>query len=107
MLNNSIQEVIDILNGKQRSYLRGKANDFDPVIHIGKEGISEQVIDQVKELLADHELIKGRVLDNAPLDAGSAARELADETGASVVQVIGNVFVIFLRNKEEPIYNLP
>ena len=96
-----------MLNGKQRSYLRGEGNTLDPLIHIGKDGVSESVIEQVEELLDDHELIKGRVLDNAPLESRDAAHEMADKTGADVVQGIGGVFLIYRRNEEEPQYKLP
>ena len=95
-----------MLSGKDRSYLRGQANDLDPVIHIGKDGISESVIEQVEELLDIHELIKGRVLDNAPKGVKNVAEDLAQKTDSSVVQVIGSVFVIFRENPEESSFNL-
>lgn len=96
-----------MLTGKQRSYLRAQGNKLDPIIHIGKEGISQAVIGQVEEALTDHELIKGRVLKNSLEEARDVANELADKCEADVVQVIGNVFLIFRRNPEEPIYRLP
>ena len=96
-----------MLNGKQRSYLRGEGNSMDPLIHVGKDGVTDSVIEKADELLEDHELIKGRVLDNAPTEAREVAYELSDKTEASVVQVIGSVFLIYRRNDEEPQYNLP
>jgi RNA-binding protein len=95
-----------MLTGKQRSYLRSQGNKLDPIIHIGKEGITAGVIEQVNEALKDHELIKGRVLKNSLEEAREAADELASECEAEVVQIIGNVFILFKRNEEEPIYNL-
>lgn len=95
-----------MLNGKWRSYLRGKANRLDPIIHIGKDGINQGLIDQLDEALENHELIKGRILNNSLEETRDAANELAESSGAEVVQVIGNVFVLFRRNEEEPIYIL-
>ncbi|MGM0437156.1 MAG: ribosome assembly RNA-binding protein YhbY [Bacillota bacterium] len=95
-----------MLTGKQRSYLRGEANELDPVIHIGKDGISESVVEQVEELLEIHELIKGRVLDNAPQGVKNTAYELAEKTDSEVVQVIGNVFIIYREDPEDSNYNL-
>ncbi len=95
-----------MLNGKRRSYLRGKANRLDPIIHIGKDGINQGLIDQLDEALENHELIKGRILNNSLEETRDAANELAESSGAEVVQVIGNVFVLFRRNEEEPIYIL-
>ena len=95
-----------MLTGKQRSYLRGEANELDPVIHIGKDGISDAVLEQVEESLDIHELIKGRVLDNAPQGVKNSAYELAEKTDSEIVQVIGNVFVIYRENPEESNYNI-
>lgn len=96
-----------MLTGKQRSYLRGKANKFDPIIHVGKDGVTEGLIEQVDESLESHELIKGRVLKNALEETKEVVYEIAERCEADVVQVIGYVFILFRRNEEEPIYNLP
>ena len=96
-----------MLNGKQRSYLRGKANEMNPIVRVGKEGISEGVIEDLDKALDDHELVKGRVLNNTLVDVKDAAYELADSCNAEVIQIIGNVFILFRRNQEEPIYKLP
>ena len=96
-----------MLSGKQRSYLRRQANKLEPVIHIGKDGINDGLIKQLLEALEDHELIKGRVLQNSLEEARNVAEQLAEECGAEPVQVIGNVFILFKRNEEEPVYHLP
>ncbi|MFW6237990.1 MAG: ribosome assembly RNA-binding protein YhbY [Halanaerobiales bacterium] len=96
-----------MLNGKQRSFLRGQGNDLDPVIHIGKNGISEELVEQTDKALDDHELIKVRVLENSLFSTRQAADELAEKTNADVIQVIGSVFLLYRRNEEEPVYNLP
>ena len=92
-----------MLSSKQRAYLRAMANRYDTIFQIGKGGISETLIQQVKDALRKRELIKLHVLDNCPMDAREAAAELAEATGAEVVQVIGSRFVLFLRNPKEPV----
>ena len=96
-----------MLTGKQRSFLRGKANNLDPYVHIGKEGLYEAIYEQIDEVLDDHELVKIRVLDNSLEDINEVAHEVCDHLGADLVQVIGNVFIIFRRNLEDPVYSLP
>jgi len=96
-----------MLTGKQRSYLRGKANKLDPYVHIGKEGLNEAVYEKIDEVLDDHELVKVRILDNSLEDINEVANQVCESLGAELVQVIGNVFVIYRRNMEEPIYDLP
>ena len=46
------------MKGKQRAYLRGEANTMNPVLQIGKDGISEGVINQVDETIESKELIQ-------------------------------------------------
>ena len=96
-----------MLTGKQRSYLRGKANSLDPYVHIGKEGLNESVYEKIDEVLDDHELVKIRILDNSLEDINEVVNDVCEQLGAERVQVIGNVFIIFRRNMKEPKYNLP
>ena len=92
-----------MLTSKQRSTLRGIASKYETILQVGKGGISEALVQQVKDALRKRELIKMRVLDNCPLDAREAAEELAARTGSEGVQVIGSRFVLFLRNPKEPV----
>ena len=92
-----------MLTSKQRSTLRGIASKYETILQVGKGGISEALVQQVKDALRKRELIKMRVLDNCPLDAREAAEELSEKTESDVVQVIGSRFVLFLRNPKEPV----
>lgn len=65
------------LTSKQRAQLRGLANSLTPIVHIGKEGITEAVVKQTDEALEARELIKCRVLESALLTAREACDELA------------------------------
>ena len=56
--------------------------------------------------LRKRELIKLRVLDNSGYTAREAADEIAEATGADVVQVIGSKFVLFKRNPKEPVIDI-
>ena len=83
------------LTSKQRAQLRGLANDIDTIVHIGKDGIGDNLIKQADDALEARELIKGRVLENAMLSAREGAEELAKATRSQVVQVIGTKFVLY------------
>jgi len=95
------------LTGKDRSYLRAEGHGMDPLLQIGKDGLSESTIDKTEELLTDHELIKLRVLDNNQLSAKESANKLAELTESRVVQVIGNVALLYRENPEISGYNIP
>ena len=94
-----------MLTSKQRAALRGQANKMETILQIGKDGISENTINQVDDALTARELIKLRVLDNCPLTAREASDELCDALGCDGVQVIGSRFVLFRRNEEKAKYD--
>ena len=83
------------LTSKQRAQLRGIAASTETIVHIGKDGISENLIKQVNDALEARELIKGRVLENSMYTAREAAEELCLPTRSEVVQVIGSKFVLY------------
>ena len=83
------------LTSKQRAQLRGLANGIDTILHVGKEGIGDNLAKQADDALEARELIKGRVLENSLLSAREAAEELAQRTRSQVVQVIGTKFVLY------------
>ena len=58
-----------MLTGKQRSYLKGLANEIDPIFQVGKNGITDNFIKQIDEALEARELIKVNVLNNSLLEA--------------------------------------
>ena len=91
------------LTSKQRAQLRGLANSLEPIVHIGKEGISDSLVKQADEALEARELIKCKVLENAMLTAREACQELSVKTRSEAVQVIGSKFVLYRQshNKEK------
>ena len=89
-----------MLTSKQRAQLRGLASKRDTTLHVGKSGITETVTRQLHEALVVHELVKGKVLENAPLTPREACDALAAACKADAVQVIGSKFVIYRPNPE-------
>jgi RNA-binding protein len=49
------------LKGSQRKYLRGAAHSYKPLVQIGKEGLSEGVLNAIEAALEAHELIKVKI----------------------------------------------
>ena len=91
-----------MLNGKQRAQLRGIANSIDTILHIGKDGVTENIVKQANDALCAREIITCRVLENSLMTAREACDELVELTKAEPVQVIGTRFVIYKRNPEKP-----
>lgn len=89
------------LTSKQRAQLRAMANPLEPVVHIGKGDIGENLVQQADEALEARELIKCRVLETSMLSAREAANELAAAVRAEVVQVIGTKFVLYRQSHKK------
>ena len=91
-----------MLTSKQRAQLRGLAAAEDTIVQVGKGGIGDNLIEQVKSALKARELVKGRVLENSMLTAREACDALAEACRAESVQVIGSKFVLYKRNEQDP-----
>ena len=82
--------------------MRKEANGIETIFQIGKDGVGENLINQIEDALRARELIKLRVLENSLLSPKEAAEEICLKTGAESVQVIGTRFVIYKRKEKEP-----
>lgn len=90
------------LTSKQRAQLRGLANSIDTILHVGKDGIGDNLVKQADDALEARELIKGKVLENSLMSAREAAEALAPRTRSEVVQVIGTKFVLYRESHSKP-----
>jgi len=95
------------LSGKALRHLRALGHDLDPVIAVGKNGVTDSLAKETKRALHDHELIKVRVLQEAPADRRETAEELAAKTDAVLAQVLGRTFLLYRRNDKKPKIVLP
>lgn len=89
------------LTSKQRAQLRGIANTIDTIVHIGKDGITDNLVKQAEDALDAREIIKCRVLENAPLTPREASGALAKRTRSEEVQVIGTKFVLYRQHYDK------
>ena len=95
------------MTGKQKRYLRSLAATMPAVVNIGKGGLEDAVIDSARAAITARELIKVKILNNAPIeDAEEVFAELADMLGAELVQVIGHNGVLY-KAKKKPKIVLP
>ncbi|MBQ4085637.1 MAG: YhbY family RNA-binding protein [Clostridia bacterium] len=89
-----------MITPKQRAALRSMANTLNPILHIGKDGINENLCKQAWDALEAHELIKVTVQKNSPLTAREACDELCEKVHSDPVQVIGSRFVIYRKARK-------
>jgi RNA-binding protein len=96
-----------MLTGKQKRFLRSKAHHLDPIFQVGKGGVNENMVKQVAEALEAREIFKISVLQNCEEDKNVVAQQLAQGTGAEIVQIIGNTIVLYKESVEKKQITLP
>jgi len=80
---------------------------LDPIIHVGKAGLVDAIVQQLDEALEARELVKVRVIQNSPVEPKEIAPQLAAATGAELVQVIGRNVLFFRPSEKKPTIVLP
>ncbi len=90
-----------MITTKQRAFLRGLGNALEPLMQIGKEGLTENILTGARQLLEARELVKFKVLNNCDSDAKTLANEIAQLINADVVQSIGNVFILYKKSTKK------
>lgn len=96
-----------MLTGKQKRYLRSEAHHLHPIFQVGKGGVNDHLIRHIEEALEVRELIKISVLNNCMESRNEVAEEIAQRATAELVQVIGNVIVLYKESKEHRSIELP
>lgn len=82
--------------------------DQDPVLQLGKSGVTPENTASVEQALEARELIKINVLQNCMEDMGEMARKLSERTRSTVVQVIGRKIILYRpKKKGKPRIELP
>ena len=98
----------DRLTSKQRAHLRSLAHGQDPLIHIGKEGLTDAVEQAIEEAFNTRELVTIRVLDNAPREVRDLAEAVAGTLDdVLVVETRGGTALFYRPHPDEPEITLP
>lgn len=87
------------LTSKQRKQLEKHAHSLEPVVIIGSNGLTGQVIEMVSKSLDSHELLKVKFNDFKD-EKRELTEEIVDKTGSTLVRIIGNVAILFRQNKD-------
>jgi RNA-binding protein len=89
------------LTGAQRKYLRGMAHYLKPVVQMGKNGLTDPVLQSIDKALSDHELIKVRIADPGDGRKRELSHDIAERTGSEWVGMVGFVVTLY-RQQEDP-----
>ncbi len=90
-----------MITTKQRAQLRGLGNALEPVMQIGKDGLSENSFEAIEGLLEARELIKIKVLKNSDLSAKEVMSILCQKLNCQPVQVIGGMVIVYRKSSKK------
>lgn len=87
-----------MLHPKQRAQLKKMAHHLNPLVHLGKGGLSESFYAELDKALEDHELIKLRILDNSLIEIDEQLEDLLRISRSEFVSHVGKTLVLYRKS---------
>ncbi len=95
-----------MLSRAQKAYLRKEALNLTISYQIGKNEISESVVEMLSNALEAHELIKISLLKSVSMSVNEVAITLSETLNCEVVDTRGRTILLFKQNRKKPIYKI-
>jgi putative RNA-binding protein, YhbY family len=96
----------NMLNNKQKKYLKKEAHSLKAIYQIGKDGISANLLLGLSEALENHELMKVKILESCPTNKYELAIEISANCKCEIVEIIGGTIILYKSSKKR-VYKLP
>lgn len=95
------------LTSKERARLRSYGVGLDPIVYVGKDGVTDSVASFLSEALGKHELVKVRFTSFKD-EVKELSFKLQELTGSTFVASTGFSSLFYLQNpdKDKRIYTL-
>lgn len=93
-----------MLSTQERATLRSIATNLKDLVFVGKEGLTDNVIEQINCNLFAHELIKVKVQKSAIDVIKQLATEMSEKCDAEVVSIIGSKILLY-KYTDKPKFN--
>ncbi len=84
-----------MLTSKERAELRAQANGLETTLMVGKDGVTQAVIEEADRLLTARELVKGKVLETALMSPREVSDAICEAVGGEGISCVGSKFVIW------------
>lgn len=94
------------MNSKQRTFLKKKAHNLEPIVRVGKEGLGPTIIDSILAAIDSRELIKLKILQNCEMPKEEIFEKLSEVKDFEVVAMTGRIIIIYKENKDKPTISL-
>lgn len=92
-----------MLGSEKIKELKARSHHLEPVVWIGKSGLTNKVIEEIKKQLKKKRLIKVKMLKQSleGKNKKELAQEIAQKTGSVVVHQVGFAAVLYREKNEE------
>jgi RNA-binding protein len=92
-----------VITPKMKRRIKRALSAERPTVHVGKEGATTQIINEVAKQLDTREMIKAKILKSALKDeeAKNIAAKIAEQTDSELVEVRGHTFLLYKRKKRK------
>ena len=88
------------MTSQERNFLRKRAHNLEPMVRVGKDGVTDSVIDSIKKYIDKNELMKVKLLQNSLEDATrELGTEIEKKSGAVYVGSVGKIMIFFKENR--------
>ena len=92
-----------VLSGKQKRQLRALGHHLDPLVQLGKSGLTSGAVSAVDAALGSHELVKVKLGSECPDDRDEVAGRLGPALSATIAQVVGRTILLYRRHPKTPV----
>jgi RNA-binding protein len=89
-----------MLTSDQKRALKKKAHSLDPLIQVGKNGVTDGVIANIDKALSDHTLIKVKYINHKP-EKRELTETITSRTGSALIDLIGNTAILYRESPKE------
>jgi RNA-binding protein len=91
--------AMEPLTGAQRRYLRSLAHHLDPICFVGKNGLTDAVVEAVDAAFDTHELLKVKFID-CKKEKRELSEAIEQRTHSAVAGLIGNIAILYRQHRE-------
>jgi RNA-binding protein len=97
-----------VITPKMKRRIKSTLSAESPTVHIGKEGATTQIINEVSKQLDTREMIKAKILRSAlkEEEAKNIAAKIAEQTESQLIEVRGHTFLLYKRKTRKRVKTL-
>lgn len=90
-----------MINKNQIRYLKSQAHHLEPVVIIGANGLTENVLKEINLALNSHELIKVKLPALEHSEQEEIIKQISDNLTANFVDKIGRIAIFYRENNKK------